>query len=263
MSELLQAVVGRWSVRYELLNSQLTSTWSEHQCQARVAMNTLFTVCLLEAGLLHPWPVCLTMYLQVFSILCVQLQELEVTATKPCDTLAQLLFLWIKRSVIPAPGFREVWQSSVYTQLCGSSHFPAAAEAGWQPLTTFCAFPWFIYRMDRMVCRSVVGCVGLWGLGWAAQTPAWVWLKLCWQCSWAGNSPGKLGAPKWNMQNRWYGCASGQDLVALLCFLQPGLLAQSLLWGLDQSGPTVGSLIWLPQHCCDIPVRCGDCNGVS
>lgn len=103
MPVLLQAVVGTRSVRYELLHSWLTSTWSEHQGQARVAMNSLFTVCLLEEGLPHPWPVCLTTYLQVFRIFHTQLQELEVTATRPCDTLAQLL-LHCKS----APGFREV-----------------------------------------------------------------------------------------------------------------------------------------------------------
>lgn len=42
------------------------------------------------------------MYLQVFRIFPMQLQELEVIATRPCDTLAQLLLLWIKGSVTTA-----------------------------------------------------------------------------------------------------------------------------------------------------------------
>lgn len=126
----------------------------------------LFTVCLLEAGLPHPGPVCLTMYFQVFRIFHMQLQELEVTATRPCDTLAQLFFyfgLMVQLALQISSWFSGSWWSSVYTRWCGSSQLPAAAEALCQPLTTFCASLSFIYRMDRRVPAYLRGfCVFVW-----------------------------------------------------------------------------------------------------
>lgn len=65
------------------------------------AMNAQFPV---WWGLPHPSPLCLTC-LQVLRIFHMQLQELEVAATRPCDTLGQLLFFWIKGSVTTVDPF--------------------------------------------------------------------------------------------------------------------------------------------------------------
>lgn len=121
------------------------------------------------------------MYLQVFRIFHMQLQELEVTATRPCDTLAQLLLLWIKASVTTGNLLLALGKlAELYAYMVvWFIPFPCCSRGRLSATDHFLCFS-IIYLQNgqkstclpTQLCSGLCGC--LCGLGWAAQVPAWV-----------------------------------------------------------------------------------------